>query len=228
MQTQKAQEENPVDLMPPFDAEQADPIMPTEQSAQAVEQQPAQQQPVEEQFVEEQPAHPDAAKESTPLPAEPRIEEKLAEAEAKVAEIQDAFLRAKAESENIRRRSQEEISRAHRFAVEGFAETLLPVKDSLETALQVETSSVDSYKQGVEMTLKQLSAAFEKNRLTEINPGPGDKFDPARHQAISMIPVDQSSGTGANTIVSVLQKGYMIADRLLRPALVTVSEERPS
>ena len=146
--------------------------------------------------------------------------QRLAEAEAKASEMQDAFLRAKAEMENVRRRAQEDISKAHKFAVEGFAEALLPVKDSLEMALKIETPSLESLKEGVEMTLKQLSAAFEKNRLVEVNPQPGEKLDPMKHQAISMVPADQE----ANTIVTVLQKGYMIADRLLRPALVTVSQ----
>ena len=146
--------------------------------------------------------------------------QRLAEAEAKAGEMQDAFLRAKAEMENVRRRAQEDISKAHKFAVEGFAESLLPVKDSLEMALKIETPSLESLKEGVEMTLKQLSAAFEKNRLVEVNPQPGDKLDPMKHQAISMVAADQE----ANTIVTVLQKGYMIADRLLRPALVTVSQ----
>jgi molecular chaperone GrpE len=134
--------------------------------------------------------------------------------------MQDAFLRAKAEMENVRRRAQEDIAKAHKFAVEGFAEALLPAKDSLEMALKIETPSLESLKEGVEMTLKQLSAAFEKNRLIEVNPQPGDKLDPMKHQAISMVAADQE----ANTIVTVLQKGYMIADRLLRPALVTVSQ----
>lgn len=146
--------------------------------------------------------------------------QRLAEAEAKASEMQDAFLRAKAEMENVRRRAQEDIAKAHKFAVEGFAEAMLPVKDSLEMALKIETPSLESLKEGVEMTLKQLSAAFEKNRLIEVNPQPGEKLDPMKHQAISMVAADQE----ANTIVTVLQKGYMIADRLLRPALVTVSQ----
>ena len=139
---------------------------------------------------------------------------------AKLAEMQDAFLRAKADAENIRRRAQEDISKAHKFAVESFAEAMLPVKDSLEMALKIETPSIESLKEGVDMTLKQLSSAFEKNRLLEVNPQQGEKLDPMKHQAISMVPAQQE----ANTIVTVLQKGYMIADRLLRPALVTVSQ----
>lgn len=150
----------------------------------------------------------------------PTLEQKLADAEAKAAEMHDAFLRAKADAENTRRRAQEDIARAHKFAIESFAEAMVPVKDSLEMALKVETPSVDSLKEGVEMTLKQLASAFEKNRLLEINPQAGEKLDPMKHQAISMVPADQE----ANTVVIVLQKGYMIAERLLRPALVTVSQ----
>lgn len=146
--------------------------------------------------------------------------EVLSQLEAKVLELQDAFMRAKADGENIRRRAQEDISKAHKFAIESFAESLVPVKDSLEMGLKVEAPTVESIKEGVEMTLKQLSAAFEKNRLMEINPQQGDKLDPMKHQAISMVPADQE----VNTIVTVLQKGYTIADRLLRPALVTVAQ----
>lgn len=146
----------------------------------------------------------------------------LAQLEAKVLELQDAFMRAKAEGENIRRRAQEDISKAHKFAIESFAESLVPVKDSLEMGLKVETQTVESIKEGVEMTLKQLNSAFEKNRLLEINPQQGEKLDPAKHQAVSMVPAEQE----ANTIVTVLQKGYMIADRLLRPALVTVAQAK--
>jgi molecular chaperone GrpE len=146
--------------------------------------------------------------------------DKLATAEAKLAEMQDAFLRAKADAENMRRRAQEDIGKAHKFAIENFAESLVPVMDSLEMALKVEIPTVESLKEGVEMTRKQLSAAFEKGKLIEVHPQPGDKLDPMRHQAISMVPADQA----ANTIVTVLQKGYMISDRLLRPALVTVAQ----
>lgn len=148
--------------------------------------------------------------------------ETLAQLEAKVLELQDAFMRAKADGENIRRRAQEDISKAHKFAIESFAESLVPVKDSLEMGLKVETQTVESIKEGVEMTLKQLNSAFEKNRLMEINPQQGEKLDPTKHQAVSMVPAEQE----ANTIVTVLQKGYMIADRLLRPALVTVAQAK--
>ncbi len=161
-----------------------------------------------------------AAPAGEPSAAPDLLTTQLAELQAKLAEMQDAYLRAKAEADNVRRRAQEDIAKAHKFAVESFAEALLPVKDSLEMALKVESPSLESLKEGVEMTLKQLSAAFEKNRLLEVNPQQGDKLDPMKHQAISMVPADQEP----NTIVTVLQKGYMISDRLLRPALVTVSQ----
>jgi molecular chaperone GrpE len=147
------------------------------------------------------------------------VEEQLAAAQVKIAEMQDAFLRAKAESDNVRRRAQEDIARAHKFAVEGFAESLLSVKDNLEMALAIDTPSIEALKEGVEMTLKQLSSAFERNKLLEITPAQGDKLDPMKHQAISTVPAEQE----ANTVVAVLQKGYTISDRLLRPALVTVA-----
>jgi len=173
------------------------------------------QEKMQEQ-VEQTTTAPEQAEQTT----SPTPEEKLAEVEAKLTEAQDAFLRAKAEAENIRRRAQDDVAKAHKFAIEGFAEDLVPVKDSLEMALKLDTPSVDSLKEGVEMTLKQLNGAFERNRLAEINPQPGEKLDPMKHQAISMVPAEQE----ANTIVTVLQKGYMIADRLLRPALVTVAQ----
>jgi molecular chaperone GrpE len=178
----------------------------------------AENQPVQDQT---DPAAPqtDAAQ---AVVAEPTLEEQLLAAEAKSAELQDAYLRAKAEAENIRRRAQDDISRAHKFAIEGFAESLLSVKDSLEMALKIETPSVESLKEGVDMTLKQLSSAFEKNKLLEINPQTGEKLDPMKHQAISAVPAEQE----ANTVVAVLQKGYTISDRLLRPALVTVSQAK--
>lgn len=149
----------------------------------------------------------------------PSIEEQIRNLELKVAETHDAWLRAKAEGENIRRRAQEDISKAHKFAVEKFAGELLAVKDSLEAALAVPEQTVESFQSGVELTLKQLVAAFEKNALHEVNPV-GEKFDPHQHQAIGMVDSDQE----ANTVVTVLQKGYLIADRVLRPALVMVAK----
>ena len=150
------------------------------------------------------------------------MEEELADLKTKLAEMQDNFLRAKAEAENIRRRAAEDIAKAHKFAIENFAEHLIPVSDSLYAALATEAGDAKAFKEGLEITLKQLVAAFEKGRLVEINPTPGAKFDPHQHQAISMVPSDQE----ANTVVSVLQRGFLIADRILRPALVTVSQAK--
>ena len=140
-------------------------------------------------------------------------------AQATVNEQHDQLLRIRAEAENVRRRAQEEVSKARKFGIESFAESLVPVKDSLEAALAQADQTVDTLREGVEVTLKQLTAAFERNMLKEIAPVQGDKFDPHQHQAISSIPTDQP----ANTVVQVLQKGYAIADRTLRPALVVVS-----
>jgi molecular chaperone GrpE len=146
-------------------------------------------------------------------------EQEIAELSQKLVEMQDNFLRAKAEGENIRRRAVEDVSKAHKFAIESFAEHLVPVTDSLYAALNAEAVDAKAFKEGLEITLKQLLSAFEKGRLTEINPAAGEKFDPHHHQAIASVPSDQE----ANTVVSVLQRGYSIADRILRPALVTVS-----
>lgn len=147
------------------------------------------------------------------------LEAQLSATEAKLAEMHDAFMRAKADAENIRRRAQEDVSKAHKFAIESFAEAMVPVRDSLEMALKVESQTVEAIREGVDMTLKQLTAAFEKNRLVEVMPQAGEKLDPNKHQAVAVVPSEQE----ANTVVAVLQKGYMIADRLLRPAIVTAA-----
>jgi molecular chaperone GrpE len=139
--------------------------------------------------------------------------------EARLAEMSDAYLRAKAETENIRRRAEEEVVKARKFAVENFADSLLPVKDSLEAAIAIQAATPKQLLEGVHATLRQLSAALERNKVIEISPSAGTKFDPHQHQAISVVPADQE----ANSVVAVLQKGYLIADRVLRPALVTVA-----
>ncbi len=138
--------------------------------------------------------------------------------QAKNTELADNYLRAKAEAENARRRADDEIAKARKFAVESFAESLLPVTDSLEAGLAIKEASPEQLREGAEATLKQLKSALERNRVLEINPAAGTRFDPHQHQAISVVPAEQE----ANTVVSVLQKGYLIADRVLRPALVTV------
>ncbi len=146
-------------------------------------------------------------------------EARLQDLEAKHAEVADAYLRAKAEAENTRRRAEDEITKARKYAVEGFADSLLPVKDSLEAAIALPDASPEQMLEGVHATLRQLVAALERNKVVEINPAAGTKFDPHQHQAISVVPAAQEP----NTVVAVLQKGYLIADRVLRPALVTVT-----
>jgi molecular chaperone GrpE len=148
----------------------------------------------------------------------------LADAQAKAAESYDLYLRAVADLENARRRAQDDVAKAHKFAIEGFAEGLLPVRDSLEMALKADAPTIDSIREGVEATLKLFASVFEKNKLVEIDPV-GEKFDPNRHQAISMMPVSATNPpVAANHVVSVLQKGYLINDRVLRPALVIVAQ----
>jgi molecular chaperone GrpE len=159
-----------------------------------------------------------AAGETDPNIAE--LNAALAAARAALKESQEQHLRAVAEMENVRRRAQEDVSKAHKFAIEAFAEAMLPVRDSLEMALTVEVPSVESLREGVTATLRQLTQAFERNRVVVIEPL-HQKFDPHLHQAIAMTP---SKEVPPNHVVSVLQKGYMINERILRPALVTVSQ----
>ena len=177
----------------------------------AVEQQPTPQAA---------PAGADATPETT-VEVMPGLEEALRIAELKAAEHHDAWLRAKAEGENIRRRAQEDIAKASKFAAEKFATSMLPVKDSLEAALSVENQTVEKLREGVELTLRQLVSAFEGANLAEENPL-GQKFDPNKHQAISTVEADAEP----NTVVSVLQKGYLLNDRVIRPALVMVAKAR--
>ena len=184
------------------------------------------QAPDNEPAIEETPCDTEASADSgteTAPDAErtPSAEEMIRLAEQKAEEHHDAWLRAKAETENVRRRAQEDIAKASKFAIERFAGELLAVKDSLEAALAAETPSVDNLKAGTELTLKQLIAAFEKSGLREIDPA-GEKFDPNFHQAISTV----ESGQEPNTVVTVLQKGYLIAERVLRPALVIVARAK--
>ena len=147
------------------------------------------------------------------------VQAEMATLQAKISELSDSHLRAKAEAENARRRAEDEIAKARKFAVESFAESLLPVADSLEAGLAIKEATLEQIREGAEATLKQLKAALERNKVIAIDPAPGAKFDPHQHQAISMVPAEQE----ANTVVAVLQKGYLIADRVLRPALVTVA-----
>ena len=151
----------------------------------------------------------------------PSLEEMLKKAERLAQEHYDAWMYAKAEGENIRRRAQEDSSRAQKFAVERFSNEMLAVKDSLEAGLAVTTVNVESFKSGMELTLKQLSGVFEKFNICEINPL-GEKLDPHKHQAIGMLDSEEP----ANTVVSVMQKGYTLNDRILRPALVMVAKAK--
>jgi molecular chaperone GrpE len=146
-------------------------------------------------------------------------EPSVASLEARLADMSDAYLRAKAESENVRRRADDDVSKARKFAIESFAESLLPVKDSLEAATLLPNATAEQLLEGVQATLRQLVGALERNKVIEINPAASTRFDPHQHQAISVVPSEQE----ANTVVTVLQKGYLIAERVLRPALVTVS-----
>ncbi|MDD5384219.1 MAG: nucleotide exchange factor GrpE [Gallionella sp.] len=164
------------------------------------------------------PASADSAPTSAPE-VMPSLEEMLKEVERKAQEHYDAWMYAKAEGENVRRRAVDDISKAQKFAVERFSGEMLAVKDSLEAGLAVTTENVASFKGGMELTLKQLSSIFEKFNISEINPV-GEKLDPHKHQAIGMVDSEQP----ANTVVSVMQKGYALNDRVLRPALVMVAK----
>jgi molecular chaperone GrpE len=147
------------------------------------------------------------------------IAAQLAKVEVEVSELKDAWLRAKAETDNVRKQADLNVAKAHKYAVERFAEDLLPVKDALEQTLAADDVSLETLRSGVELTLKALQASFDRARVIEINPV-GEKFDPHRHQAMQMVDYDQPP----NTVVDVLQKGYLINDRVLRPALVTVAK----
>lgn len=175
--------------------------------------------PADELEVQATTAEHAASDASNAIDSMPSLEESLRQAELKAAEHHDAWLRAKAETENVRRRAQEDIVKAGKFAAEKFATAMLPVKDSLEAALATENQTVETLREGVELTLKQLVAAFESASLAEENPL-GQKFDPNKHQAISMVEADAE----ANTVVTVLQKGYLLSERVIRPAMVMVSK----
>ena len=168
-----------------------------------------------------QPDGPGAEQAQADLRAEamPSREQVIRKLELQAQEHYDAWLRAKAEADNIRKRAQADIANAHKYALEGFAGELLPVRDALEAALASDNTTIEALRQGVELTLKQLNGAFEKGAIKEINPV-GEKFDPHRHQAMTTVDSDKAP----NTVVHVLQKGYVLHERVLRPALVTVSK----
>jgi molecular chaperone GrpE len=160
-----------------------------------------------------------------PQPAENSLEQQLADAQAQVASQREQMLRALADAENARKRYQAEAASSQKYAIERFAEALLPVVDSLEAALANKDASPEALRDGVELTLRQLSQALEKSRVTPIFPAAGERFDPHRHQAVAAVEAESEP----NTIVTVMQKGYHLHDRILRPALVTVAKavEKP-
>ena len=159
-----------------------------------------------------------------PAPAAvPDLDELLEKAEAAAQEHRDAWLRAKADADNIRKRAQSDLANAHKFALENFSTELIPVRDSLEAALATQNATPEALRSGVELTLKQLTAAFEKFSVREINPL-GEKFDPHKHQSINMV----ESAAEPNSVVGVLQKGYSLNDRVLRPALVSIAKPKAS
>ena len=147
----------------------------------------------------------------------------IATMKTKIADLQDQALRNAAEVQNTRRRSEEDVSKARKYSVESFAESLLPVMDSLTAGLAIQNATNEQLREGAEATLRQLKSALERSKVIEINPAQGEAMDPAKHQAISIVPAPEGSTQAAGTIVAVLQKGYTIAERTLRPALVTVS-----
>jgi molecular chaperone GrpE len=175
---------------------------------------------------EPQPAEPAPAAESQSgepeAAAEKSLDQLLAEAQAKIEEQRETWLRALAEAENARKRAQTEIAAAHKYGIERLAESLLPVLDSLEAALGAESADAASLKSGVELTLKQLRGALERARVAEISPAAGERFDPHRHHAIAAVEADAEP----NSIVAVIQKGYSLHERVIRPALVTVAKAR--
>jgi molecular chaperone GrpE len=152
-------------------------------------------------------------------PVSDDIAAQLVKVETEVAELKDAWLRAKAETENVRKQAEVNVAKAHKYAVERFAEDLLPVKDALEQTLAGGDVSLETLRSGAALTLKALQASFDRAQVLEVNPA-GEKYDPHRHQAMQMV----DSDLPANTVVDVFQKGYLINDRVLRPALVTVAK----
>jgi molecular chaperone GrpE len=187
-----SQNPNPADNAQPADADTPEAVRPEEAEAAA------------------------AANEADALAA---LTNEVSALKAQNADLAEQFLRAKAEAENTRRRAEEETSKARKFAVESFADSLLAVADSLEAGLAIQEATREQLREGSEATLKQLKSALERHKVIQIEPASGARFDPHQHQAISMVPADQEP----NTVVAVLQKGYLIADRVLRPALVTVA-----
>lgn len=160
-------------------------------------------------------------------PAADDAQTQVEQLQAQVQQLQDDFLRAQAQVQNTRRRAEDDVSKARKFGIESFAESLLPVLDSLQAGLAVSNATAEQLREGTEATLKQLLTALERNQVVAIAPAVGDKFNPHHHQAISVAPApevaDVGVEVGANCVVSVMQQGYLIADRVLRPAMVVVT-----
>jgi len=175
--------------------------------------------------VEEQPQNESVG--ITPEEAsEAEISPELEAAQAEIVKLKDAFLRAKAEEDNVRRRAEKEVANSRKFAVEGFSKEMLGVFDSLKLAVTVELAddvdeTVKSVHEGVNITLKQLQSAFSKFSIEEISPEVGDKLDPNLHQAMSMVESDEVE---SGCIINVIQAGFQLHDRLLRPAMVVVAK----
>jgi molecular chaperone GrpE len=157
-------------------------------------------------------------------PESKSLDELLAEAQARIEEHRQAWLRALADAENTRKRAQADIAQARKFAIERFVDDLLPVIDSLEAALSAGSATADSFRSGVELTLRLLRTALERANVAEVAPAPGERFDPHRHQAMAAVEAQAEP----NTIVAVMQKGYRLNERMVRPALVTVAKPRES
>ena len=169
------------------------------------------------------PEEREAAQAANDSDALSQLRAELAELQAKNAQLAEQYLRAQADVQNTRRRTEEEMAKARKFSIESFAESLLAVADSLEAGLAIREATPEQIREGAEATLRQLKTVLERNKVFEVDPAPGAKFDPHQHQAISVVPAPTGSTQEANTIVTVLQKGYLIVDRVLRPALVTVA-----
>jgi molecular chaperone GrpE len=169
------------------------------------------------------PSESDLVREAGQTEPAAHLAQLLKEAEDEASQLRDAWLRAKAETDNLRKQAQNDIAKAHKYAIEKFAQELLTVRDALELTLATPNATTEALKDGVELTLKNLSAAFERERIVELNPV-GQKYDPHRHQAMTMIDSEQPAGT----VVQVFQKGYLLNDRVLRPALVAVAKSRES
>jgi molecular chaperone GrpE len=174
-------------------------------------------------------AQQEAGNDAQPRPTgesaqDPSLETRLAEAQARIEQQHDAWLRALADADNARKRAAMDVAAAHKFAVEGFVQELLPVLDSLEAALAANGVDFETLRSGVELTLKQLCAAFEKSYVVVIAPVAGEKFDPNRHEAMAAVESDAEP----NTVVALMQKGYSLNERVVRPALVTVAKPRPA